>query len=171
MCYDHFSARSLLAKLGRPLDYGAQLQYIHEWTILIIIIIIIIYSIIVLIHEVIVLGALYMYCPDFDHTNTHLNSTRSIQHMQPYLALITNCKHSQPVMSGTQLWLSEPIPNDSGDEARTRNLMITSPASKPLRHHSWITCLCPTRLTLMSLSVPIITMVSFCDIVGMANNG
>ena len=32
--------------------------------------------------------------------------------MQPYLVQSPNCLHSQPVMSGTQLWLSEPIPND-----------------------------------------------------------
>ena len=32
--------------------------------------------------------------------------------MQPYLAQSQNCLHSQPIMSGTQLWLSEPIPND-----------------------------------------------------------
>ena len=30
--------------------------------------------------------------------------------MQPYLAQRTNSIHSQRVMSGTQLWLSEPIP-------------------------------------------------------------
>ena len=50
--------------------------------------------------------------PDFDlfHTSTHLNSPGSIQHMQPYLAQHTNSIHSQRVMSGTQLWLSKPIP-------------------------------------------------------------
>ena len=30
--------------------------------------------------------------------------------MLPYLAQRTNHTHSQRVMSGTQLWLSEPIP-------------------------------------------------------------
>ena len=30
--------------------------------------------------------------------------------MQPYLAQRANRTHSQRVMSGTQLWLSEPIP-------------------------------------------------------------
>ena len=33
--------------------------------------------------------------------------------MLPYLAQHTNSIHSQRVMSGTQLWLSEPIPKCS----------------------------------------------------------
>ena len=53
--------------------------------------------------------ALYIY-PDFNlfHTNTHLNSLGSIQHMHPYLAQSTNSIHSQRVMSGTQLWWTNP---------------------------------------------------------------
>ena len=70
------------------------------------------------------------YYPDFDlfHSNTHLNSPGSCCHI---LAQRTNRTHSQRVMSGTQLWLSEPIPkwrHGSGG-TRTRNLMIASPAS------------------------------------------
>ena len=43
-----------------------------------------------------------------------------------------NSIHSQRVMSGTQLWLSEPIPKwrHSSDGTRTRNLMIAGPASQ-----------------------------------------
>ena len=51
--------------------------------------------------------------------------------MKSYLAQRTNSIHSQRVMSGTQLWLSEPIPKlrHSSDGTRTRNLIIAGPAS------------------------------------------
>ena len=44
--------------------------------------------------------------------------------MQPYLAQSTNSMHSQRVMSGIQVWLSEPIPND--DTAVTGLELATS---------------------------------------------
>ena len=50
---------------------------------------------------------------------------------QPYLAQRTHSIHSQLVMSGTQLLLSEPIPKlrYSSDGTRTGNIMIVGSAS------------------------------------------